>query len=117
MKKIHYKIHLLDDDMQMDEDRILTTGTIDVKKALKNHTLAWVEKEEKCMREIFCHGNVNNIYFDFSFEVIVSNYETEQYINECGGNYFEADAIVEEHVPDTVSIKETHEAWVQITIE
>lgn len=117
MKKIHYKIHMLDDDMYPDEDRILTAGTINVSKATRNHTLAWIEKEEKCMREFFCHGNVNNMYFDFSFEVIVANEETGHYINEAGGNYFEADVIVEEHIPDTVSIKETHEAWAQITIE
>lgn len=117
MKKIHYKIIMLDEEMCPDEDMILTAGTVSVNKALRNHSLAWIEKEEKCTREFFYHGNVNNMYFDFSFEAIVANEETGQYINEAGGNYFEDDIIVEEHIPDTTSIKETHDAWVQITIE
>lgn len=117
MKKIHYKIHLLDEDMEPDEDKILTSGTIDVKKALRNHSLAWTEKKEKFMREFLYHGNVNNMYFDFSFEVSVSCYEKGEYENECGGNYFEADVTVERHTPDSSHIEETHEAWAQITIE
>lgn len=116
MKKIRYTIYVIDKDDPTDDDTILTVGEINIKKALKNHTLAWVEKEEKSMREYFYHGNVNNMYFDFSFEAFV-DYETEHCVNDIGGDYFEADAIVEEHVPDTSSIKETYDAWAQITVE
>lgn len=117
MKKIHYKIFVVDEDDPLGEDLILTVGDINVSKAIKNHSLAWVEKEEKCMREFFYHGNVNNMYFDFSFEAFVDNVETGHCVNDIGGDYFEVDAIVEEHIPDTCSVKETHDAWAQITIE
>lgn len=117
MKRIHYKIFMVNEDSSIDTDTVLTAGTINVSKAIKNHSLAWVEKEEKGMREFFYHGNVNNMYFDFSFEAIVAEGQEAGYINSAGGDYFEEDAFVEEHNPDSYCVKETYDAWVEITIE
>lgn len=122
MKKIHYKLFVDDvDDVQ--DDNILTSGVISVSKALKNHSLAWVEKEEKCAREFFYHGNVNNIFFDFSFEAIAEYRESASgkmipyYINAFGGDYFEVDVSFEKHVPNTSTITKRFTGWAEITLE
>lgn len=124
MKKIHYKV-FLPGEYPEDEFQIIATGTIKVSKALKDHSLAWVEKEEKCTRKFFYHGNKDNVFFEFSFEALVTPIEDEngkitlEYSN-CfmDDKKFEIDdVLVEEHVPDTAYVRKEYTALADVIIE
>lgn len=124
LKKIHYKITVID-DYDENDDIVLTQGTVDVKKALKDHSLVWINKDENCTRKFFYHGKVNeDVYFKFSFEALAhynceidKEEEVTHYSNDINGNVFEEEALVEEHTHGSVVIKEQYYAQCDITIE
>lgn len=124
MKKIHYKI-FLHGEYPEDEFEIIATGTIKVSKALKDHSLAWIEKEERCSRKFFYHGNVDNVFFEFSFEALVTPIEDENgketlIYSNCfiDDKKFEIDdVLIEEHIPDTVTVRKKYTAMADVIIE
>jgi hypothetical protein len=112
IKKITYSIDISsedngDIDIEPGIERVTYTGTINVKKALKERTLAWIDMPEIMKRKIIMYCNFGNKYCSIDLdadlilnekadgELVFKGCNPEDYSNE-----WEVDVVVEEREKD-----------------